>query len=466
MSTVEDWALAGEAALLADLVAFASIPSVSTDPAHAPDIRSAAEWVAGRMRRAGLQAVAVRETGGHPVVMGEWRQAPGAPTVLVYGHYDVQPADPVEKWRSPAFMPEVRDDRLYARGVSDDKGPVLIPLAVAEAFLATEGRLPLNVVFLIEGEEEMGSSHLEAFVAAHREALAADFVLSADGAMWRADLPSVTVASRGICTVEATLHGAAKDLHSGRHGGSAPNPLAGMARLVASLHDARGRVAVEGFYDGVTRPSADALAAIPFDEAAYLAGIGAAGPGGEQGLPLLARQWSEPTLEPNGLWGGYTGAGSKTVIPAEAHLKLSCRLVPGQRPRRIQQAVAAHLRAHCPPAFRLELALADHLAEPYAIRPDHPGLTVAEDVLTDVLGRRPVRVSMGATIPVAEVFQRVLGLETVFFSFATTDEDYHAPNEFFRLSSLRAGLRAWVRCWERLGHPEAGAFGADLRNNS
>ncbi len=466
MSAAEDHALAGEAALLADLAAFASIPSVSTDPAYAADIRRAAEWVANRMRRAGLQAVALHETGGHPVVMGEWRHAPGAPTVLVYGHYDVQPADPVEKWRSPAFVPEVRDDRLYARGVSDDKGPLLIPLAVAEAFMATAGRLPLNVAFLIEGEEEMGSAHLEAFVAARCDALAADFVLSADGAMWRADLPSVTVASRGICTVELTLHGASKDLHSGRHGGSAPNPLAGMARLVASLHDARGRVAVAGFYDGVTRPPSDALAAIPFDEAAYLAEIGAAGPGGEDGLPLLARQWSEPTLEPNGLWGGYAGPGSKTVIPAEAHLKLSCRLVPGQRPRRIQQAVAAHLQAHCPPAFRLEVSLPDHLAEPYAIRADHPALVVAEDVLAEVLGRRPMRVSMGATIPVAEVFQRVLGLDTVFFSFSTTDEDYHAPNEFFRLSSLRAGLRAWVRCWERLGRLDARIFVTEPVANS
>ena len=458
MSAAEHHALAGEAALLDDLVAFASIPSVSTDPAYAAEIRRAAEWVAARMRQAGLRTVALHETGGHPVVTGEWRQAPGAPTVLVYGHYDVQPADPVEKWRSPAFAPEIRDDRLYARGVSDDKGPLLIPLAVAEAFIATAGRLPLNVVFLIEGEEEMGSAHLEAFVAAHRERLAADFVLSADGAMWRADLPSMTVASRGICTIEATLHGAAKDLHSGRHGGSAPNPLAGMARLVASLHDERGRVAVAGFYDGVMRPPRNSLAAIPFDEAGYLAEIGAAGPGGERGLPLLARQWSEPTLEPNGLWGGYTGPGSKTVIPAEAQLKLSCRLVPGQRPRRIQQAVAAHLQAHCPPAFRLDVALPDHVAEPYAIRADHPGLSVAEDVLAEVLGRRPLRVSMGATIPVAEVFQRVLGLDTVFFSFSTTDEDYHAPNEFFRLSSLRAGLRAWVRCWERLGTLETKDF--------
>lgn len=457
-SLTEDYALAHEAAILRDLVEFAAIPSVSTDPAFAGDVRRAAEWVAARLRRAGMEAVALHETGGHPVVMAEWRHAPGAPTVLIYGHYDVQPADPVEKWRSPAFAPQVREDRLYARGVSDDKGPVLTAFAVAEAFMATAGRLPLNVVFLIEGEEEMGSAHLEAFVAAHPAELAADFVLSADGAMWRADLPSVTIASRGICTVEATLHGAAKDLHSGRHGGSAPNALAGMARLVASLHDGAGRVAVAGFYDAVVRPPADALAGIAFDEAAYLAEIGAAGPGGEDGLALLARQWSEPTLEPNGMWGGYTGAGTKTVIPAEAHVKLSCRLVPGQDPRRIQQAIATHLRAHCPPAFRLDVELPDHVAEPYAIRADHPGLTVAEDVLAEVLGRRPVRVRMGATIPVAEAFQRVLGLDTVFFSFSTTDEDYHAPNEFFRLSSLRTGLRAWVRCWERLGRLRAGGF--------
>jgi acetylornithine deacetylase/succinyl-diaminopimelate desuccinylase-like protein len=451
------------AAILEDLVAFARIPSVSTDPAYASGMRSGAAWVAERLRRAGLADATIRETQGHPVVTASWLGAPGAPTILVYGHYDVQPPDPAERWITPAFEPTIRNDRLYARGVSDDKGPVLIPMAVTEAFLATEGRLPVNVKFLIEGEEELGSAHLDAFVAEHAEELAADFVLSADGAMWRADLPTIIVASRGLCTVEFTLEGAAKDLHSGRHGGSAPNPLSGIAAIVASLHDADGRIAVPGFYDGMTplgNAQRMAIAEIPFDEAGYLAEIGAAGPGGEAGYSLLERNWTRPTLELNGLWGGYTGPGSKTVIPGTAHAKISCRLVPGQDPRAVQEAIKAHLSAVCPPAFRISVELPDHQALPYAIRDDHPGLALAERVLTDILGRMPLRVRMGATIPIGEIFSRVLGIDTVFFSFSTVDEDYHAPNEFFRLSSLRNGLAAWVEYWRHLGRMTAAEFKA------
>ena len=446
-------------AILDDLIAFARIPSVSTDPAYAEGIRGGAAWVADRLRRAGLADAAIRETEGHPVVTASWLGAPGAPTILIYGHYDVQPPDPADRWITPAFEPTIRNDRLYARGVSDDKGPVLIPMVVAEAFLATEGKLPINVKFLIEGEEELGSAHLEAFVAAHAEELAADFVLSADGAMWRADLPTITVASRGICTVEFSVDGASKDLHSGRHGGSAPNPLHAVGRLVASLHDDNGQVAVAGFYDGM-RPVGNAqriaIADIPFDEGDYLDEIGAAGPGGENGYSLLERNWIRPTLELNGLWGGYSGPGSKTVIPATAHAKISCRLVPGQDPRAVQLAIQAHLEAHCPPSFRISVTTPDHLALPYAIEDDHRGLLLAEQVLTDVLGRAPLRVRMGATIPIGEIFKRVLGLDTVFFSFSTVDEDYHAPNEFFRLSSLKNGLRAWVDYWSRLGGQHAG----------
>jgi acetylornithine deacetylase/succinyl-diaminopimelate desuccinylase-like protein len=448
-------------AIVDDLMAFTRIPSVSTDPAYAAGIQSGAAWVAERLRRAGLADAAVRETAGHPVVTASWLAAPEAPTILIYGHYDVQPPDPAERWITPAFEPTIRNDRLYARGVSDDKGPVLIPMAVAEAFLQAEGRLPINVKFLIEGEEEMGSANLEAFVADHADELAADFVLSADGAMWRADLPTITVASRGMCTLEFTLEGAAKDLHSGRHGGSAPNPLAGIAAMVASLHAANGQVAVPGFYDGmipIGNVQRMAIADIPFDEKGYLAEIGADGPGGEAGYSLLERNWIRPTLELNGLWGGYNGPGSKTVIPSTAHAKISCRLVPGQDPAAVQQAIAAHLRAVCPPSFRLSVDAPDHLALPYAIRDDHPGLTLAERVLTDVLGRKPLRVRMGATIPIGEIFNRVLGIDTVFFSFSTVDEDYHAPNEFFRLSSLRNGLRAWVDYWGHLGRMKSAQF--------
>ncbi len=296
--------------IVAELVEFASIPSVSTDPAYAAGMAAAANWVAGQLTHAGVNAVQMMPTARHPVVYGEWLEAPGAPTILVYGHYDVQPPDPLDAWRSPPFAPEIRDGRLYARGVSDDKGPMLIPLKVAEAFLATQGRLPLNVKFLFEGEEEIGSPSLEPFIAGHAGLLTADYALSADGAMWRIDLPSITVASRGMAGMEFTLTGAAKDLHSGRHGGAVANPLHAIAELVVSLHTTDGRVAVAGFYDDVADLTAEEradLAALPFDDADYLAQTGAPSTYGEAGYTPLERMWARPTLEINGMWGGIKG---------------------------------------------------------------------------------------------------------------------------------------------------------------
>ena len=441
--------------ILKELVAFARIPSVSTDPAYAEHIGEAADWVAERMRRAGFEQVRIKPTAGHPIVTGAWLKAPGAPTILVYGHYDVQPPDPLDKWKSPPFEPTVRDERLYARGVSDDKGPMLIPLKAAEAFMQTLGRLPINVKLVIEGEEERGSEHLGAFVRAHAAELAADFVLSADGAMWRPDEPSVTVANRGICALEFALTGAAKDLHSGRHGGGIANPLHAIARLAASLHDVSGRIAVEGFYDRVLPPGNAARAAIadlPFSEDRYLAAVGAPAGFGEAGYSLLERQWLRPTLELNGLWGGYQGPGTKTVIPTVARAKITCRLVPDQEPRAIAEAIARHLRRHCPPGVTLEVAADEgHGSKAYAIPEDHPGLLLAERVLKEVYGKPSLRVRMGATIPIGLIFREALGAETVFFSFSTADEDYHAPNEFFRLQRLADGLKAWIRYWELLG---------------
>ncbi len=442
------------AQLVNDLIEFARIASVSTDPAYRGEVRRAADWVALRLRRAGLEAVRVHPTEGHPVVTAAWLGAPGAPTLLVYGHYDVQPPDPLEAWTSPPFQPQVRDGRIYGRGVSDDKGPVLIPIAVAEACLSTTGRLPVNLRFLIEGEEECGSPSLPAFLRDHAGELAADWVLSADGAMWRADVPSVTVAGRGLVALEFSLFGAVKDLHSGRHGGSVANPLHAIARLVASLHDETGRVAVEGFYDQVRKADAATRAeirALPFDEAAYLEAIGALPGGGEAGLALLERQWLRPTLEVNGLWGGYQGAGGKTVIPSAAHAKLSCRLVPDQDPAAIGARITGHLRRHCPAGVRLEVGPPDKGARAYAVPADHPGLRLAEQVLTEVYGREALRVRMGATLPICDHFRRLLGQDTVFFSFSTADEDYHAPDEFFRLERFEDGVRAWLRYWQRLG---------------
>ena len=436
------------------LKAFATIPSVSTDPAYAGGIEAGSRFVAARLREAGITDVEVHATPGHPVVTAAWRGAPGRPTVLVYGHYDVQPPDPLSEWQSPPFQPEIRDNRLYARGAADDKGPMLIPIAVAEAFLHLEGALPVNMVFLFEGEEEVSSAHLEDFVRAHTQRLAADFVLSADGAHWRTDLPSVITGSRGICALEVTVKGPGKDLHSGRHGGSVCNPVQALVQLLAGLHHSDGSVAVPGFYDGIDAVSPQelaAIAAIPFDEAAYLAEVGASEGAGEAGYSLLQRNWIRPTLEFNGISGGYAGPGKKTVIPSRASAKITCRLVPGQSPERIVALVCAHLEAHAPKGARVSAKPEKGGARAYAVPTGHPALALSEDVLESVLGVRPVRVRMGATIPIGDIFRQTLGIDTVFFSFATADEDYHAPNEFFRLSSYAQGMTAWARYLRALG---------------
>jgi acetylornithine deacetylase/succinyl-diaminopimelate desuccinylase-like protein len=449
-----EWAGDRHGAILDTLCRFAAIPSVSTDPAHAADMADAAAFLAAHLRDVGMRDVAIRPTAGHPVVTANWLGAPGKPTILVYGHYDVQPPDPLDQWLSPPFTPTVRDGRLYGRGVSDDKGPMIAAVAGMAAFLATTGALPVNVKLLFEGEEEMGSAHLAAFVAAHAAELAADFVLSADGAMWRVDLPTVTVGSRGLCALELTVSGAARDLHSGRHGGAVANPLQAISRLLASLHRPDGAVAVAGFYDPVREPSEArrrAIAAIPFDEAAYLASLGAPCGVGEAGWTLLERNWLRPTLELNGVWGGYTGAGTKTVIPSRARAKITCRLVADQEPAAILAAIEAHLQAHCPPGVTLEVTREPGGALPVDVPPDHPGLRLAMRVLRELYGQEVLPVRMGATIPIGAIFRHRLGLETVFFSFSTADEDYHAPNEFFRIDRLRDGARGWIRYLELLG---------------
>ncbi len=433
---------------LAELVA---IPSVSTDPARAADVRRAADWVAARLAAAGDFHVEVWETPRHPAVYARFDGAPGAPTVLVYGHVDVQPPDPLEAWDSPPFVLTERNGRLYGRGVSDDKASMLLPILAAEACFAAGGRPPVNLRFLVEAEEEIGSPSLPALVRARRDALACDVAISADGGMWRAETPSLTVSARGLAGLELTVRGARKDLHSGRHGGGVANPLHAAAALVASLHDG-GRVAVQGFYDEVEPPDAAWLASLdrlPFDEARYLADVGAPAAFGEPGYGTLARQWFRPTLEVNGLYGGYQGPGSKTVLPSEAHVKITCRLVARQRPDDVVAKVRRHLERHCPPGVSLSIR-EEHGAAAYRVSPDAPAVRAALDTLADVFAAPPDIVGMGGTVPVTNVFRDALGVDTIFFSFSTADEDIHAPNEFYRPERFRLGLRAWVQLWQRL----------------
>ncbi len=455
MSAVEDWLATHQAQALETLIQFCRIPSVSTDPAYAAGIAQAADFVAGQLREAGFPTVEIVATQGHPCVLAEWCQVPGAPTILVYGHYDVQPPDPLDKWLTPPFEPTVRDGKLYARGVSDDKGPLLIPILVAKAYKAVTGGLPLNLKVLIEGEEECGSPSFDPTVVLLKHRLACDLVVSADGAMWRADLPSVTVASRGLAALEVMVEGAGKDLHSGRHGGSAPNPIRALTRILASLHDADGNVQIAGFADAALPPDPlieTAIRDVGFDPAGYFADIGALLPVPlPSGASLLTRQWLRPTLEFNGISGGYAGAGTKTVIPAIASAKITCRLVAGQVPDDVVALIRQHLQAALPTGFRLTVTQQGPGTPAFALDPDLPALKIAETILTEVLGSPPLRVAMGATIPIGEVFARNLCVGTIFFSFSTSDEDYHAPNEHFRLSSFRTGQIAWARFFDRLG---------------
>jgi acetylornithine deacetylase/succinyl-diaminopimelate desuccinylase-like protein len=435
-----------------ELAEFVGIPSISTDPARAGDVRRAADWVASRLRRAGGFEVEIWDTPRHPAVYGSWNGAPGAPTVLVYGHMDVQPPDPIDAWDSPPFVLTERDGRWYGRGVSDDKASMLLPILAAEAFFTAGQQPPVNLRFLFEAEEEIGSPDLPALVRTHKDALACDVALSADGGMWRADVPSITVSARGLVSLAFTVRGPRKDLHSGRYGGSVANPLHAAASLVASLHD-EGRVAVRGFYDDVEPMEPALLSALdrlPFDEAQYLIDVGVPEAFGEAGYGTLARQWYRPTIEVNGLYGGYQGPGSKTVLPGEAHVKITCRLVPGQRPADVIAKVRRHLEDHCPRGVSLTIEEGTGGSAAYRVSVESPAVQAASDTLAEVFGIPAVVVGMGGTVPITATFRDTLGVDTVFFSFSTADEDIHAPNEFYRPERFRLGLQAWARLWRKL----------------
>jgi acetylornithine deacetylase/succinyl-diaminopimelate desuccinylase-like protein len=436
----------GDSGYLAELAGFVAVPSVSRDAGPAT-MTAAAQWLAGQLSFAAGRVV---PTGGHPAVLGEWLGAPGAPTVLVYGHYDVQPTGDEAEWQSPPFELTVDGTVARGRGVTDDKGPVYIVLKTAQAFCAQEGGLPLNVRFLFEGEEEIGSPHLPAFVAGHAGELAADLVISADGAMWRPDEPSLSLQSKGLVSMDIVVTGASTDLHSGRYGGTVANPLHALARILASLHAADGSVAVAGFYDGV-RPLSPArrreIADVAFDVTRYLGDLGLTEAHGEPGFTTLERLWERPTLEVNGIRGG----GKYTVIPHRAVANVSCRLVPGQDPDSVIGAVTAHVRAQRVPGVRVQVRADDARVPAYTIPAAHPAIRAATAALEHVYpGERVLLACIGGTLPAAALFERVLGAKTLFFSFSTSDEKLHAPNEFLRVSRLREGMRAWEQLWRLL----------------
>lgn len=441
---------------LPELAEFVAIPSVSrdSDPRH---MRAAAQWLAGQIGFAGGR---ILPTDGNPVVAGEWLGAPGAPTVLVYGHYDVQPTGSLAEWRTPPFELTVTGGKAYGRGATDDKGPILVVLKTAQAFMKQSGSLPLNVKFLFEGEEEIGSPNLPAFLRAHAGQFAADLVISADGAQWRASEPSVSVASKGLLAFDIEVTGANRDLHSGRYGGTVQNPVHLLARLLASLHAPDGRIAVPGFYDGVPELSAGQraeVAAIPFDDAAYAAELGVPGLYGEPGHSTLERLWLRPTLEVNGI----TGGGPYTVIPHVASAHVTCRLVPGQQPMDVLEAIKAHLGSVAAPGVRVEITAEKGGAAAYTIDPRHPAVAAARAALGSVYpGEQVILARIGGTLPGTVLFEEVLDAKTLFFSFSIADEMLHAPNEHIRVRRLGEGMRAWSHLWQLLGAQRPGAMSA------
>lgn len=431
---------------LEELREFLRIPSISSLPEHRNDVLRAAEWVAAQLRGLGASNVALLPTGGNPVVYGEWPAPAGTPTALLYGHYDVQPPDPLELWDTPPFEPTVRDGRLYARGASDDKGNMFAPIKALEALIATGGGVPVGLKCMFEGEEEIGSPNLPAFIRDNADRLRADFALCADGGMWGPDSPSLTLSSKGICACQIDLRTANVDLHSGQHGAAAPNAVEALARLVTTLHDDDGRVTVAGFYDDVRELSPETqreLAALPFDADAYRDELGLNALWGEPEYTPLERRAVRPALDLNGIWGGFTGEGLKTVTPSEAHAKITCRLVPRQDPAKILDLIEAHVLAHCPPGATVSARRFAGSARPFEAPPDHPVLAAASAVLRELYGKEALRVRLGGTLPVAETLQTHLQVEMIFFSWGMPDDRVHAPNESYRLAAFEASRRAY-----------------------
>lgn len=426
------------------------IPSISTLPEHAPDCHRAAAWIAAELTRIGFEHAELSPTAGHPIVYADWLHAPGAPTVVVYCHYDVQPVDPIELWETAPFEPFIRDGRVVGRGAADDKGQVHIHLRAFEALLATRGRLPVNVKIVFEGEEESSSANLAAWLRANRDRLAADAVVISDTGFFEGNRPALCVGLRGLLYTQIDVAGPSTDVHSGGFGGIVENPANALAQIIASLKDRTGVVQIPGFYDDVVKlTTADrrALAEMAYDEAAVRALCGVPVLVGEAGFAPLERLGYRPTLDVNGLWGGFMGEGSKTIIPGHAHAKVSCRLVPDQDPVKILGQLRAYVAQVTPPGVTVEVRELGH-GNPVVTDPTGPFAEAALAALEATFGAKPLLTRGGGSIPVAEMFDTILGRSPVMLGFANPDDHAHAPNEFMRLDNYETGIRTLVRYWD------------------
>jgi acetylornithine deacetylase/succinyl-diaminopimelate desuccinylase-like protein len=445
MDNVLNFIDSNKARFTEELIDLLKIPSISSDPEHNQDTVKCADWVVNHIKELGFDNARAIKTEGHPIVYGDWLHAgPDAPTVLIYGHYDVQPVDPRELWNSDPFQPQIKNGKIIARGTADDKGQFFIHLKAVEALMKTEGKLPLNVKFIIEGEEEAATSHLDEFIKDNAKLLAADVVLISDTEWFAEGLPTICYALRGLAYMEVELTGPNRDLHSGTFGGGIDNPINTLCWMVSQMQDKYGRITVPGFYDDVlelTTEERDAFKRLPYNEEEYCKDLDIKAVNGEIGYTTLERVWARPSFDLNGIWGGYTGSGSKTVIPSNAHAKFSTRLVPNQDPDDIFKKVAEHLKRLTPPTMKLKIEMLGG-GNPAMTPMDSHGVRCAQSALRQAFGTEPVFMREGGSIPIVVLFQEVLNAPAVLLGFGLPSDNIHSPNENFSLDNFFGGIKA------------------------
>ncbi len=437
---------------LQEMIEFLRIPSVSTKSEHKSDIQRAAQWVANQLKAAGMETVEVLPTDGHPMVYAEWLKAPGKPTILFYGHYDVQPAEPLELWTAPAFEPDIRDGKIYARGTADDKGQVHIHIKALESLMKTHGRLPINIKVMIEGEEEVGSVNLWNFVERYHDRLKADALVVSDTQMLAPGVPSVTYGLRGLNYYQIEVAGPKQDLHSGVFGGAVPNPITILCEMVAKLHDKNGRVTVPGFYDDVSQASKKerkALNSLPWNKKQFIKTVGAPALNGEKGYTIVEQLWLRPTMELNGIWGGYISEGAKTVIPSKAYAKLSTRLVPNQNPAKIAKLVEKYVRKLLPKSVTCKFEVLS-MGKPWVAPYDHPFFEAAHKALERGFGKRAVFIREGGSIPFVTQMYDTFHVPCILIGFGLPDENAHAPDEHLLLENYFGGIKSIAYFYEEL----------------
>ena len=451
MQQVEKYLSGNSDRFVQQLKDFLCIASISADSSFQSEIQQGAEFVRHRLAEAGLEAEII-ETNGHPIVFGSWLKAEGAPTALVYGHYDVQPPDPLDQWVTPPFEPDIRDGYIYARGATDDKGQMFTHVKSVEAWMKTAGRLPVNVKFVIEGEEEVGSDNLDRFLDQNREKVACDIAVISDTSQFAPGIPAITYGLRGILACEVTVEGPSQDLHSGVFGGSVANPVNALSRMTAALHDDHARVQIPGFYDDViplTPEERERFSALPFDESEFLQEIGVDAGWGEEGFTSIERRWARPTCDINGMIGGYTGEGPKTIVPAQATAKISCRLVPNQDHRKLTRSLEEFLRSCCPPGLRMQFT-DYHGCQALVFETESPYMKAAQTAIEKSFGRTPVMIREGGSIPVVATFRDLLGVDTLLLGWGQSTDNLHSPNERFSLADFQRGTLASAHLWQQL----------------